>query len=386
MRLSTILLFVATSVVAQPPESTDARVWLNAGVQAYRSARYPDAVEDFRKAVALDPSNVNAHLYLATAYMTQYIPGAESPENLAYAEQARAEFQRVLELNPNDKTALASLASLSYQEAQGVVVRDEKLRKLDESRDWNQRLLAVDPQAKEAYYTLAVIAWLKWYPAYMEARAHLGMRPEDPGPFPDPNVRRKLNMDYGQIIADAITNLNKALAIDPQYDDAMAYMNLLIRQRADLRDSPDEYKQDIAAANQWVEKALDTKRLKAQNGITESSTAPPPPPPPPPPARSSEKPQRIRVGGGVQASNLLSKVDPVYPPLAKQARIQGTVRFTAIIGKDGLVSNLQLVSGHPLLVQAAQEAVKQWVYKPTLLNGEPVEVVTQLDVSFTLSQ
>lgn len=385
MRLSTILLLVATSVVAQTPEPTDARVWLNVGVQAFRNARYSEAVGDFRKAVELDPSNINAHLYLATAFMTQYIPGVESPENIAYAEQARAEFQRVLELNANDKTALASLASLSYQEAQGLPLLDQKLRKLDESRDWNQRLLAVDPQAKEAYYTLAVIGWLKWYPAYMEARSHLGMRPEDPGPFPDPNVRRQLNLDYGQILADAITNLNKALAIDPQYDDAMAYMNLLIRERADLRDSPDEYKQDIAAANEWVQKALDTKRLKAQNGISTSSSAPPPPPPPPP-AGNGQTPQRIRVGGGVQASNLLYKVDPVYPPLAKQARIQGTVRFTAIIGKDGHVNNLQLVSGHPLLVQAGQEAVKQWVYKPTLLNGEPVEVVTQLDVSFTLSQ
>ena len=97
-------------------------------------------------------------------------------------------------------------------------------------------------------------------------------------------------------------------------------------------------------------------------------------------------PQRIRVGGNVQAANLIRKVQPVYPPLAKQARIQGTVRFTAIIGKDGTIQNLQLVSGHPLLVEAARQAVSQWHYKPTLLNGEPVEVVTQIDVNFTLSQ
>jgi protein TonB len=72
--------------------------------------------------------------------------------------------------------------------------------------------------------------------------------------------------------------------------------------------------------------------------------------------------------------------------LARQARVQGTVRFTAIIGKDGTIQNLQLVSGHPLLVPAATEAVKQWLYKPTMLNGEPVEVITQIDVNFTLSQ
>jgi periplasmic protein TonB len=110
--------------------------------------------------------------------------------------------------------------------------------------------------------------------------------------------------------------------------------------------------------------------------------APPPPKEEPKPAT----PQRIRVGGNVQAANLIRKVTPQYPPLAKQARVQGTVRFQAIIGKDGTIQNLQLVTGHPLLVPAATEAVKQWLYKPTLLNGEPVEVITQIDVNFTLSQ
>ena len=95
--------------------------------------------------------------------------------------------------------------------------------------------------------------------------------------------------------------------------------------------------------------------------------------------------KRIRVGGNVQALNIISKVTPVYPPLAKQAKIQGTVRFTAYIAKDGHIENLELVSGHPLLAAAAQDAVKQWVYRPTLLNGDPVEVVTQIDVNFTLS-
>ncbi|MCC6391854.1 MAG: energy transducer TonB [Bryobacterales bacterium] len=112
------------------------------------------------------------------------------------------------------------------------------------------------------------------------------------------------------------------------------------------------------------------------------------PPPPPPPVKKVEKPatpQRIRVGGNVQSAKLIRQPKPAYPPLAKQARIQGTVRFQAIIGKDGTIQNLQLISGHPLLVPSATEAVKQWVYQPTLLNGEPVEVVTQIDVNFTLS-
>jgi periplasmic protein TonB len=110
--------------------------------------------------------------------------------------------------------------------------------------------------------------------------------------------------------------------------------------------------------------------------------------PPPPPVKDDKKGglQRIRVGGNVQQANLIRKVTPLYPPLAKQARIQGVVRFTAIIGKDGTIQNLQLVSGHPLLVESAKQAVSQWQYKPTLLNGDPVEVVTTIEVNFTLSQ
>jgi protein TonB len=119
-------------------------------------------------------------------------------------------------------------------------------------------------------------------------------------------------------------------------------------------------------------------------GLGGIGVAPPPPPPPPPVKAVQTGP--LRVGGNVQAANLVKKITPAYPTLAKSARIQGTVRFTAIIGKDGTIQNLQLVSGHPMLVAAATEAVKQWVYKPTLLNGEPVEVITQIDVNFTLSQ
>ena len=113
-------------------------------------------------------------------------------------------------------------------------------------------------------------------------------------------------------------------------------------------------------------------------------TAAPPPPPPPPPPKAAP-PSRIRVGGAVTAANISKMVRPTYPPLAKQARIQGTVRFNAIIAKDGTIQNLQVVSGHPLLIPSATEAVRQWIYKPTQLNGEPVEVQTQIDVNFTLS-
>jgi TonB family protein len=94
---------------------------------------------------------------------------------------------------------------------------------------------------------------------------------------------------------------------------------------------------------------------------------------------------RVRVGGNVQASQLISRVEPVYPPLAKQAKIQGTVELSVVIGKDGKVQDLRVIRGHPLLVQATLDAVRNWVYQPTLLNGEPVEVSTEISVSFTLA-
>ncbi len=105
-------------------------------------------------------------------------------------------------------------------------------------------------------------------------------------------------------------------------------------------------------------------------------------PPPPPKAAVT----RTRVGGAVQAAKLVNRVQPLYPPLARQTRISGTVKLHAIIGKSGSVEQLQVVSGHPLLVQSALDAVKQWRYQPTLLNGEPVEVDTEIDVIFSLAQ
>ena len=101
-------------------------------------------------------------------------------------------------------------------------------------------------------------------------------------------------------------------------------------------------------------------------------------------AAMNTAPQPIRVGGNVQNANLISKVDPPYPPLARESRIQGMVRLNTVIGIDGHVHNLQLVSGHPLLAAAAMQAAEQWVYKPTLLNGYPVQVITTIDINFTL--
>ena len=105
---------------------------------------------------------------------------------------------------------------------------------------------------------------------------------------------------------------------------------------------------------------------------------------PPPPRPHQTGP--LRVGGNVQAARIVNRVQPVYPPLARQTRISGTVRLHAIIGKDGAITSLEVMSGHPLLQQAALDAVRQWRYQPTLLNGEPVDVDTTIDVIFSLNQ
>jgi protein TonB len=116
-------------------------------------------------------------------------------------------------------------------------------------------------------------------------------------------------------------------------------------------------------------------------GVLSAATPPPPPPPPKP-----TTPKRIRVGGQVEAARLIFGPKPEYPPLAKMARISGTVKLEAIISRDGTIQDLRMISGHPLLVKAAMEAVGRWRYQPTLLNGEPVEVVTEIDVNFTLAE
>jgi len=246
---------------------------LNHGVQAYKGAHYTEAVEHFKTAVQLDPDNTMPRLYLATAYMSQYIPGAVSPENVQLADEAKTEFMKVLDKNPSDTTVLASLASLSYQQAQSMPDLDQKLKKLDEAKEWYLKLIAADPQNKEGFYSLAVIDWVKWYAAWMRARQDLGLKPEEPGPLKDKKVKEQLQTQYGAVIDDGMKNLQKALDIDPQYDDAMAYMNLLIREKADLDDTPEQYKIDTDKADQYVQKALDTKKMKAKRAADAAAAA-----------------------------------------------------------------------------------------------------------------
>jgi Tfp pilus assembly protein PilF len=256
MRKHAVLVAVAVaavSLLASGCQKLKARDNLNKGVQAYKNAQYPQAVEYFKTAVDLDPEFPTARLYLATAYMSQYIPGAESEENMQMANAAHEQFSRVLEQDPKNEVAIASIASLYFNQ-----------KKLREAEEWNKKLIEVNPQNKEAYYTLGVIAWTDAWRPRMEARAKLGMKPEDPGPIKDRKVREDLQAKNQEMVEQGIQHLEKALEIDPEYDDAMAYVNLLHRELADIADSAEEYKKHSQTADQWVQKALETKKIKAE--------------------------------------------------------------------------------------------------------------------------
>jgi len=196
--------------------------------------------------------------------MNQYIPGADSPENVAMASHALENFKKVLEADPKNATAVESIASLYYLESQGTSKLEDKLDRLENARQWYQKLTEVDPTKKEAFYSLGVIAWAKWYPDWNGARSKAGMKPDAPGPLKDKKAKEELKAKHGAMLDGAIKDLEKALELDKEYDDAMAYMNLLYRERADLADSSEEYKKDVEVADNWIQRALDTRKIKAE--------------------------------------------------------------------------------------------------------------------------
>ena len=255
--LAALAVVAALAFATTGCEKLKARDNLNRGVQAYKSAQYTQAVELFEKAVQLDPNFPTARLYLAMAYYMQYIHGAESPENQQMADQALEQFQKVLTQEPKNDVATQSIASIYFNE-----------KKWDEAEQWYKKATELNPKNKEGFYTLGVIAWTRWYKPWAEARAKLGMKPEDPGPIKDKKVREELKTQFLPVISAGLDNLQKALEVDKEYDDAMAYVNLLIRERADLDDSADEYKKDVETADNWVQKAMQTKKIKAERKPT----------------------------------------------------------------------------------------------------------------------
>jgi len=251
MRALCVALALVSALAAQP---TTADQQMNLGVEAYRNGRYAAAAQHFAAALQLDPGYGDARLYLATAYMSQYLPGSTDPANLRMAQQALDEFQQVLILDPEHEVALSSIALLYFNQ-----------RKFEDAREWYEKLVSLDPDDKHAWYTLGVIAWSQWHPAYDEARAKLNMKPEDGSPLPDKGLREDLKRRYGATVDEGIRDLQKSLSIDPSYADAMVYLNLLLRGRAGWAESKAECDKDTATAEGWLRKADEIRRRKTEH-------------------------------------------------------------------------------------------------------------------------
>lgn len=262
LRWLLVTVCAGTLVATTGCAKLQSRDQMNQGVQAYRNNHYADAVKHFKEAVRLDPTNQNAQLYLATSYMIQWVPGADSPDNKKNYEMAQQEFQNVLKRDPTNSLALASMASMAYNSA-GAGNPEQKAAALEDARRWNIRRIEVDPKDAEAYYYLGVIDWSTAFTPIGTARVEQKMKPDDPGPIKDPKVRAQLKEKYGKAIDDGIENLKKCLAIDKENEDAMSYTNLLLREKAVLEDSPEAAKADVAQAEDWSNKSLDMKRIKA---------------------------------------------------------------------------------------------------------------------------
>jgi tetratricopeptide (TPR) repeat protein len=231
-----------------------ARDQLNKGVQAYKNAKYELAIDHFQEAVSLDPSLINARLYLATAFAQQYIPGADTPDNNRMAEQAIDQYQQVLQV---DKKNINSIKGIAYLYLQ--------MKKFDLAKEYYKKASEADPNDPEPYYSVAVIDWTQTYQPRQEERAKLGMKPDDSLAAKDKKVCAVVREKNTANIQEGIDNINKALQLRPDYDDAMAYMNLMYRERADVQcDDKEARAADLKTADEWVDKTMATKKAKAE--------------------------------------------------------------------------------------------------------------------------
>ena len=245
-------LLAAVVLAASGCDKLKARDNINSGTAAFKAGNFSAAADHFKTAVALDPSIPNIRIYLATAYIQQYIPGTETEENKKYAQAAIDELQKTLAADPKNVLATQYLANVYYQ-----------MKDFPKAQEWSKKVVELDPKDKGALYTLGVIPWIQFVAADREARINAKMEMEDPGPLKDPKEKAALKEKYWQSLTDGIEYEKKALAVDPEYENAMAYMNLLIRYRADLDDTKEEFVKDSKEADDWVQKSLETTKIKA---------------------------------------------------------------------------------------------------------------------------
>lgn len=250
--------FLLFALIPTQPQSYDEELRL--GIEAYKNNHYEEAIQHFRKATELDPSQTKAHMYLATACVSQYIPGVQSSDNLRYAEEAIEQYQHVLDSGADTGPKINSTKGIAYLCL--------NMKKWDEAKTYYQKALALDPNDPEPYYSIGVISWTRCYQPRMEERAKLGMRPDEHLSAKNMDQKKicdELRVKNASTIEEGIDNLNRAIQLRPDYDDAMAYMNLMYREKADVEcDNPSLRAQDLRTADEWVDKTMAVKKQKAE--------------------------------------------------------------------------------------------------------------------------
>lgn len=263
----TVFLFavvVAAVVAGGGCDKLRARDKLNKGVQAYKAGQTDLAIEDFKTAKDLDPKLTNARLYLATAYSAQYIPGAPSPENIRNGQQAAQEFKDILADDPANLSAIDGLGSILYNMAGGPPF-DPKM--MEESKSYHQKHIQLKPDDPEPYYWVGVIDWSLAFRGNRDMReeynktAKKSIRDTDPAP---PALATAFQQKYGTVVDEGIASLQKAMQLRTDYDDAMAYLNLLYRQKADMETSAEARDADVKLADDLVDKVKAIKQRKME--------------------------------------------------------------------------------------------------------------------------
>jgi len=248
-----------------------ARDDLNKGVAEFKNGQYDKAVEFFKQAKDLDPSLLNARLYLATAYASQYIPGAPSEENMRHGNEAIQEYNGVLEMDPNNISAIDGLASIDYQ----MGGQPFEPKKFEESKSYHQKHIALKPQDPQPYYSIGVIDWALAYRGNTEMRAeynrnNVKKQVQDTAPLP-PDVRKAYAEKYDALAEEGIKSLKSAIEINDKYDDAMTYLNLLYRRKADIVESAGERDALLKQADDLLDKVKEIKQQKADEAERKST-------------------------------------------------------------------------------------------------------------------
>jgi tetratricopeptide (TPR) repeat protein len=242
-----------------------ARDQLNKGVEAYKSAHYEEAIGHFQRATQLDPSLPMAKTYLATALAQNVVPGLDTPENLKMAEQAVSLFKDVLAKDPTDVASMKQIAGIYYQ-----------IKKTDDAKEWQKKVLAADPKDPEAAYTIGVIDWDQAHKNVLEILGGAGLTDDGQGNVKAPKkVMEDVKAKNTALVTEGLQYLNQAVANRANYDDAMAYLNLIYRRKADVDfGNAATVKADLASADDWrtkamgVRKANEEKKNQGPGGIT----------------------------------------------------------------------------------------------------------------------